>query len=50
MVLALGMRPRKDKIEELRYLISETEVYIIGDGHGVGNVYSAVHAASKMMI
>lgn len=44
VVLALGMRPRKEKNEELRHLIPETEVYVIGDGHGVGNVYSAVHA------
>ncbi|MBU3158509.1 hypothetical protein KPL37_01825 [Clostridium frigoris] len=43
VVLALGMRARKDKIEELRHLIPETEVYIIGDGHQIGNVYSAVH-------
>ncbi|MBU3156639.1 NAD(P)/FAD-dependent oxidoreductase [Clostridium estertheticum] len=44
VVLALGMRPRKDKIEVLRHLIPETEVYVIGDGHQIGNVYSAVHA------
>ena len=44
VVLALGMRKRKDTIEELRHLIPETEVYIIGDGKIIGNVYSAVHA------
>ena len=38
------MRPRKEKNEELIHLIPETEVYVIGDGHGVGNVYSAVYA------
>lgn len=44
VALALGMRPRKDKIEELRHLIPETEVFIIGDGKQIGNVYTAVHA------
>lgn len=44
VALALGMRPRREKIEELRHVIPETEVYIIGDGHKIGNVYAAVHA------
>ena len=42
--LALGMIPRKEKIEELRHLIPNTEVFIIGDCKQIGNVYSAVHA------
>lgn len=42
--LALGMIPRKEKIEELRHLIADTEVFIIGDCKQIGNVYSAVHA------
>lgn len=42
--LALGMKSRKDKIEELRHLMVETEVFIIGDCKQIGNVYSAVHA------
>lgn len=44
VALALGMRPRKDVINNLRHAIPETEVYIIGDGKAIGNVYSAVHA------
>lgn len=44
VALALGMRPRKDVIAKLRHAIPETEVYIIGDGKQIGNVYSAVHA------
>ncbi|SHI85799.1 FAD-dependent oxidoreductase [Clostridium intestinale] len=44
VALALGMRPRKDVIASLRHAIPETEVYIIGDGKQIGNVYSAVHA------
>lgn len=44
VILALGMRPRKDKIEQLRHAIPETEVHIIGDGKQIGNIYAAVHA------
>jgi len=44
VALALGMRPRKDVIASLRHAIPETEVYVIGDGKQIGNVYSAVHA------
>jgi NADPH-dependent 2,4-dienoyl-CoA reductase/sulfur reductase-like enzyme len=44
IALALGMRPRKDVVNSLRHLIPETEVYVIGDCHRIGNVYSAVHA------
>jgi 2,4-dienoyl-CoA reductase-like NADH-dependent reductase (Old Yellow Enzyme family)/NADPH-dependent 2,4-dienoyl-CoA reductase/sulfur reductase-like enzyme len=44
VALALGMRPRKDVIAALRHAIPETEVYVIGDGKQIGNVYTAVHA------
>lgn len=44
VALALGMRPRKDVIAALRHAITETEVYVIGDGKQIGNVYTAVHA------
>ncbi|OOM79309.1 NADH oxidase [Clostridium puniceum] len=44
VALALGMRPRKDTIAALRHAIPETEVYVIGDGKQIGNVYTAVHA------
>lgn len=44
VVLALGMRPRRDKVQELRNLIPETEVHVIGDGRQIGNIYAAVHA------
>lgn len=44
VVLALGMRPRRDKIDELRHLLPETEVHVIGDGRQIGNIYAAVHA------
>lgn len=43
VVLALGMRPRKDVVASLRHLIPETEVYVIGDCKQIGNVYLAVH-------
>lgn len=44
VALALGMKPRKDTIATLRHAIPETEVYVIGDGKQIGNVYTAVHA------
>lgn len=44
VALAIGMKPRKDTVTALRHLVPETEVYVIGDGHTVGNVYTAVHA------
>ncbi len=44
VALALGMKPRKETIEALRNLVPATEVYLIGDGQQVGNVYTAVHA------
>lgn len=44
VLLALGMKGRRKIIDTLRYAIPETEVYVIGDGKEIGNVYSAVHA------
>ncbi len=44
VALALGMRPQRDKVAELRHVIPETEVYVIGDCKQIGNVYAAVHA------
>ncbi|MBP2655865.1 MAG: FAD-dependent oxidoreductase [Firmicutes bacterium] len=44
IVLALGMRARRDKVAELRHVIPETEVYVIGDCKQIGNVFAAVHA------
>lgn len=44
IALALGMRPRRETVAELRHVIPETEIYIIGDCKQIGNVYSAVHA------
>ena len=43
VVLALGMRPRKETISALRHSVVPTEVAIIGDGNIIGNVYTAVH-------
>ncbi len=44
VAIAIGMRPRKDVVEQLRHELPETEVYIIGDGKEIGNVFTAVHA------
>ena len=50
VALALGMSSRKDKVTELRHLIPETEVYVIGDCKEIGNVYSAVHAGFDVAV
>lgn len=44
VVLALGMRPRKDKVSELRDLLHQMQVHIIGDCNKIGNVYAASHS------
>lgn len=44
VVLAIGMKPRKDVVAALRDVIPATEVFVIGDCNNIGNVYSAVHA------
>lgn len=43
IVLAMGMKPRKKKITELRSLLPPTDVFVVGDGRKVGDVYTAVH-------
>lgn len=45
VVLALGMRSRSGKAEELRRVIAATEVYIVGDAKKPESVGEAVHAA-----
>jgi len=44
VVLAVGMKPRKQTINELRNLVPPTEVFVIGDGKEIGDVYTAVHS------
>jgi NADH dehydrogenase FAD-containing subunit len=43
IVLATGMEARKEKVDELRRLIPETEVSIIGDCFQPRNLASAIH-------
>ena len=43
VVLALGLRPRKEKVAELRRLIPETEVSIAGDCYKPGSLFTANH-------
>ena len=43
VVLAMGLRPRKEKVAELRRLIPETEVFVIGDCAKPRNLFSANH-------
>lgn len=43
IVLATGMKARKEKVNELRRLIPETEVFIVGDCYQPRNLVSAIH-------
>jgi 2,4-dienoyl-CoA reductase-like NADH-dependent reductase (Old Yellow Enzyme family)/thioredoxin reductase len=43
IVLATGMKARKDKVNELRRLIPETEVFVIGDCYQPRNLVCATH-------
>ncbi|MEO0278860.1 MAG: FAD-dependent oxidoreductase [candidate division WOR-3 bacterium] len=43
IVIATGMRPRKEKVQELRRLVPETEVYIIGDCKKPRKLFHAIH-------
>jgi pyruvate/2-oxoglutarate dehydrogenase complex dihydrolipoamide dehydrogenase (E3) component len=43
IVLAMGMRPRKEKVTELRHLIPETDVFIVGDCLKPGSLFTANH-------
>ena len=42
--IALGVRPYKDKVNELRELLPQIQVHVIGDCNKIGNVYTASHA------
>ena len=44
VVLALGVKPCRDKVNELRELLPQMQVHIIGDCNSIGNVYTASHA------
>ncbi len=43
IVLAVGLRPRKEKVAELRRLIPETEVYVVGDCLRPRDIFWANH-------
>jgi len=43
IVLAMGMRPRKEKVAELRRLAPETDVFVIGDCYRPRSLYDANH-------
>jgi 2,4-dienoyl-CoA reductase-like NADH-dependent reductase (Old Yellow Enzyme family)/thioredoxin reductase len=45
IVLAMGLRPRNEKVAELRRLIPETEVFVVGDCVKPRNIFSANHEA-----
>jgi 2,4-dienoyl-CoA reductase-like NADH-dependent reductase (Old Yellow Enzyme family)/thioredoxin reductase len=43
VVIAMGVRPRKDKVAELRRLVPETEIFVIGDCYRPRSLYEANH-------
>jgi 2,4-dienoyl-CoA reductase-like NADH-dependent reductase (Old Yellow Enzyme family)/thioredoxin reductase len=43
VVIAMGMRARRDKVAELRRLIPETEVFVVGDCYRPRSLYEANH-------
>ncbi len=43
VVLAVGMRPRKEKVAELRRLLPETEVFVVGDCYKPRRLFDANH-------
>ena len=43
--VVVGMRSRRETVEELRRVIPETEAYIVGDATRPESVGEAVHAA-----
>lgn len=45
VLLAMGMRPKTDTVEELRHCAPETNVYIVGDCQKVGTIGTAVNQA-----
>ncbi|NLM20134.1 MAG: FAD-dependent oxidoreductase [Peptococcaceae bacterium] len=45
VLLAMGMCPRTNKVEELRHCAPETNVYIVGDCYKVGTIGTAVNQA-----
>jgi pyruvate/2-oxoglutarate dehydrogenase complex dihydrolipoamide dehydrogenase (E3) component len=45
VLLAVGLCPRKDKVEELRHAIAEGDVYQVGDLTGGGTIGHATNSA-----
>lgn len=45
IVLAMGLRARKEKVAELRRLVPETEVFVVGDCQKPRGIFSANHEA-----
>ncbi|MDR2356259.1 MAG: NAD(P)/FAD-dependent oxidoreductase [Clostridiales Family XIII bacterium] len=44
VLLAMGMRPRYELVEELRHCAPETEVFVVGDAKVAGNISGATNA------
>ena len=45
LLLAAGLRPRKDTVEALRHCIPEPDIYIVGDARSPQSIATAVNQA-----
>jgi NADH dehydrogenase FAD-containing subunit len=50
VILAMGMTARKDKVDELRKLLPQTEVAVIGDCYEPRNLFAAIHDGFNMLV
>lgn len=50
VILAMGMMSRKDKVNELRKLLPQTDVAVIGDCYQPRNLFHAIHDGFNMLV
>lgn len=50
VILAMGMTARKSKVDELRRLLPQTEVAVIGDCYQPRNLFAAIHDGFNMVV
>ena len=50
VILATGMMARKSKVDELRTLLPQTEVAVIGDCYEPRNLFAAIHDGFNMLV
>jgi 2,4-dienoyl-CoA reductase-like NADH-dependent reductase (Old Yellow Enzyme family)/thioredoxin reductase len=50
IILAMGMMPRKGKVNELRELLPQTDIAVIGDCYQPRNLFHAIHDGFNMLV